>query len=492
MSDKLKRNFFFQVLLTLFNVLFPLIIMPYIFRVLGPEKMGLFSFFDSFVTFFIIGGLIGIPTYGFRELGKYKDDNCKRSKLVSELITIGIFSNILISIIYYLVIFYLYYSDPLKFSISAILGLRLLINIFVVDWVYQGIEEFKFISIRVIFLRLINCIFIFALVKNSNNVIEYAAITVFYFFTEAIISFFSLKKFKINIKINDLEIWRHVKPLCYVLVMSNSYFLFRSFDKLALGFGDFTSEVAFYRTGEGVINIIYQLLITIAFVSVPHLVRLAKTDFKEFNKYLTKLYSFLLYLAVPACFGLFILSEEVVLIYAGEQYLSAALSLKIFSVYMLFLVIQGFFSSQVLFILNKEKVIIKFFFITGFINVFLKVVFNKYLNSDNVILMTLIMQIILTYLIYYYAKTKLSINVKIINNQILFYIIIASSFYIIKLLVFNLLPIIYLNTIVTIILCGFYYFTLLHIFNDNNSIYVVKVARDTLNKYNILPNKIIK
>ena len=53
-NPDVKRNFVYNGILTLSNYIFPLIVYPYVSRVLGVSNIGICNFVDSIVHWFIL------------------------------------------------------------------------------------------------------------------------------------------------------------------------------------------------------------------------------------------------------------------------------------------------------------------------------------------------------------------------------------------------------------------------------------------------------
>ena len=78
----IKLNFVLNNIRLLLNLLVPLIIFPYISRILGPEGLGKVEFANSIISYFVLFTALGIPTYGIREIARRRDDPVERSKVV--------------------------------------------------------------------------------------------------------------------------------------------------------------------------------------------------------------------------------------------------------------------------------------------------------------------------------------------------------------------------------------------------------------------------
>ncbi|WP_034523139.1 oligosaccharide flippase family protein [Bacteroides uniformis] len=97
--NSIKKNFFFSTFLTISNYVFPLITYPYVSRVLQVERIGLCNFVDSIINYFILFSMLGISTYGIREIAKNKSDKTKLNQTFYDLISINILMSILLCFI---------------------------------------------------------------------------------------------------------------------------------------------------------------------------------------------------------------------------------------------------------------------------------------------------------------------------------------------------------------------------------------------------------
>ena len=104
MAQSIKRNFLYNILLNVSSVIFPLITAPYVSRVLEPDGVGLVNFANTYAGYFALVAVLGIPTYGVREVSKVRDDKEALSKLISELMSITAIMTVGVSLVYLLTI----------------------------------------------------------------------------------------------------------------------------------------------------------------------------------------------------------------------------------------------------------------------------------------------------------------------------------------------------------------------------------------------------
>ena len=84
-TKSIKYNFILNNIRQVLNFLVPIVVFPYISRILGPESLGKVEFANSITSYFVLFTALGIPTYGVREIARVRDDEKLRSKTVAEL-----------------------------------------------------------------------------------------------------------------------------------------------------------------------------------------------------------------------------------------------------------------------------------------------------------------------------------------------------------------------------------------------------------------------
>ena len=88
------KNYMFNALFQVFLIIVPLIVTPYISRVLSPEGIGQFSFSNSIITYFSIFAALGFNLYGQREISKHQGNKQAQTKIFWEIVIVRIFTTI--------------------------------------------------------------------------------------------------------------------------------------------------------------------------------------------------------------------------------------------------------------------------------------------------------------------------------------------------------------------------------------------------------------
>ena len=173
----LKKNFIYNLLLVFSQLAFPIIILPYISRILGPINIGKFNLVDNFAQYFIMFSALGISIYGIREISNAKNmSKIELDKKFSELFSIHSILTIFLFFVYLILVFN--YPVITKNKYYYLLGsVQFLLGVFSLEWFFQGIENFKFIALRTFFIKLVSIILILFFVKKEQDSFLYYIIS---------------------------------------------------------------------------------------------------------------------------------------------------------------------------------------------------------------------------------------------------------------------------------------------------------------------------
>ena len=148
MAEKsLSKNSIYYLIYNVLNVLFPLVTGIYVARILLPTFIGEVGYAQNISTYFVILAFLGIPTYGLREIAKNRKDKESIKKIHSELLIINAISTT-VFLFCYLVLIFSVSSFREHIELYLISGISIILNYLNNTWLFEGLEEFKYISIR--------------------------------------------------------------------------------------------------------------------------------------------------------------------------------------------------------------------------------------------------------------------------------------------------------------------------------------------------------
>jgi O-antigen/teichoic acid export membrane protein len=389
-KKSLGLNAFFNSLRSILNLLFPLITFPYVSRVLSVNGMGIYNFSNIYVNYFLLIAGLGVATYAVREGAKYRDNKDKISEFSSQVFTINIYSTI---IAYVLLLGSLLIFKNLHNYVSCILifGLQIIFTTIGTEWIYTIYEDYSYITIRSILFKILSIVLLFVLIKKPEDYLWYAAITVFASVGSNILNYIHAKKF-CDIKLVKDPNWKyHLKPILIIFASSVAVTLYVSSDTTILGLLKNDYAVGIYSISVKIYQMAGGLLSAMLMVTIPRLAMLfGKKRFKEFNNVLSEVLEILSMLVLPLSIGLIMLSEDIILIIAGNKYLPSVNSLRIISWGIIFSNFAMIFSDCVLIPAKREAKVLKNTVITGIINIVLNFILIPFMSYDGTSLSTVV------------------------------------------------------------------------------------------------------
>lgn len=434
MKKSILKNAMFKFILNLFNLVVPILIGPYILRVVGADVNGTIKYSQTIFAYFFIFAGFGVYQYGLREISKVRDDKEKLSSVFTSLFVFTVATNVITTGIYLIYIMSNFMNNSELYGALIILTFNLLSNVFYTEWVNEAMENYGFITIKTIIIKVAYIIGLLTLVKSSNNLKEYMILLILSTFLNNIVSFIYVKR-KINFNFKNINIIRHIKPMFLVVILSNANILYTQLDRTMIGSMGTPQDmlnVSYYATAQDISNMINALLLTLIYVTIPRLTNYSAKEEKkgEYLSLLNKISKMYLMVLFPAAIGMFMLSREIILLYGGQEYIMATSMLQVFSIYIITLGYESILSNQVMYIQGKERVQVGVVFIGGatnlILNILLMITGNFTVTTS--IVTTMVANIIVIAIEYIYIRTKLKIPIKIFAMDKTKYLIYSLVF----------------------------------------------------------------
>ena len=219
--------------------------------------------------------------------------------------------------------------------------------------------------------------------------------------------------------------------------------------------------VTTYQTSQYISSLVYGLLIPIIAVAIPRLSSLFSSNQKEeaFKLHTDVMNSYFMF-SIPALVGLALLSTEVINIYGGSGYLDCIVPLAIYSIAQLISSLNYILGDALLYILGQERKLVIINSIGGILNVVLNFLLLTLgiFSVESSILSLLISYLCVGIIDYTYIRKKVGYKIKLINVNIVTYLIFSICFIPVVLLIKKLQFGMILGTIISVIACGSIYF----------------------------------
>lgn len=351
--NKVIKNYFYNASYQVMLVLLPIVVTPYVSRVLGATGVGAYNYSNSITQFFLIIGSIGLNLYGQREIAYYQQDYEKRSKTFNELLLLRI-----IALSISMVVFYFSFVLNSKYSnIFIIQLLDIIAYMFDVSWLFQGMEEFGKIVFRNFVIRIICVIMIFTLVKLPSDLPLY----VLCYSGTLLLGNFSLwlylPKYVKRLKIKELNLKKHIKPTLTIFLPQIASTIYSLLDKTMIEIiTGSTEEVAYYSQSQMIVKTIMEVINSLGTTLMPRIAYLYKKGKKvEIEKYMYASVKFVLVFACAFSFGIIGISYNFVPWFFGDGFIKVVPNLIIISPIIIIVGVTNILGTQYLVAIGRQR-----------------------------------------------------------------------------------------------------------------------------------------
>lgn len=476
-----QKNIFFNVLLAVSQVLFPLITFPYLARVLGPDNIGKLNFSESIAKYFILLAALGIPIYGVREIAKKINEKKALTLLFSEIFLINLITTAFLSIIFLFAVELVpVLKEEKQLFYWAIL--YFIFQLFYFEWFFIGVKEFKYIAIRSFFIRFLFILFVFLLIKEKADYTYYMVMQVVLSIIISIINFRQLSKLLELKQINysDINLKKHLKPLLILFLTIFSISIYFSLDTILLGFLANNESVGYYSSALKLTKLIIAVLGSITVAVFPQMIDVYHNGgADQFKLLVKKCYDLIVGLSIPLIILLAGLSSEIVQLFLGPSFERATLPLIITAPLILIVSLSSIFGFQVLSALSKDKAILISTIMGMCVSIFLSFLLIPSSKENGAAITILFTELTVSLSFIYFASKYFSLEGYF---NILFIKIVESLPYLILILVCKYLSGYYLYTIISTCICSLIWFISYHFYLNTSNIYNEQATK-LINKY---------
>ena len=422
--SRIIKNYIYSTSYQLLALIVPLVTAPYLSRVLGAEKLGVYGYVSSMTSIFATVGLLGLYSYGNRETAYIRDDKENLSKTFWEIMMTRFFLLVITSIIFILLASRSNYS-----SYFSIYYFWLVASFIDISWVFVGLENMKPAVIKNSFSKLATVIGIFVFIKDEADLWIYFVLIASFTLIANVSVYPMLRPHVIRPKINHLNISKfkkHLKESMHLFLPQVATVIYLQIDKVMIeNLTGLTRDVGFYLQAEKIINIPLALITGLSTVMMPRIANeFKKGNTSSINRYLMQAAEFTAMIAIPMSIGIAIISPSFVPWFLGNEFSPTVSAIVILSPLIIINALGGISGQQYLTATNQVNLLLRTHVLGALINVALNWILIPKLSFLGAAYASVISLFILVLLQYYYMYKQISIT--ILLNSLLKYLFLSS------------------------------------------------------------------
>lgn len=324
------------------------------------DGIGQVQFFGAIINYISLCTALGIPLYAVREIARVRDNKALCSKITVEILIL----HSLLTLIGYIVVLILVCSVSkiqVDIPLFLLLSTSLIFSTIGVSWFYRAVEDFRYVTYRAIFIRILSLIALFVFVKDKSDLYYYASISVAAEVGNGLFNFFRLRKYvnRRAFSLKELQIFRHLKPSLKIFALNLIISIYVNLDSVMLGFLSDEVAVGYYAAATKITKSALGVVQSLGAVLLPRFSNLVSTNqMAEFERLTSDAISFVVAISLPITVGLIFFAAPFIHLFCGIDFEPSVLTLQIMAPIIIFIGISGILGMQVLYSLGKEKYVL--------------------------------------------------------------------------------------------------------------------------------------
>ena len=421
LQPSIKKNFAYKSVLTLSTYLINFITFPYVARVLGVERIGLVNFVDNTVNYFLLFATMGVGLLGVREIAAVKEDKKRRDQVYSSMLALNLLFTLVSLGIYLLCISTipkLCQYDELFYIGTA----KILFTVFLVEWFFTGVENFRYITLRSILIKVLYIISVFLFVRDTSDYRLYFILTVGVVVLNALINQLYIRKF-VRVRWNNIQLFKYLKQNVTLGIYTLMTSMYLTFNVMYLGLVSNNTEVGYYTTAFKLYSVILGFFTAFTNVMLPRMSSLLANGEKDrFQELVNRSFSVMATCCIPLILCSMIMAPQIVYILSGPGYEGAILPMRIIMPAAFAVGVAQVLAIQVLMPMKKDKVLLIASIIGAVVSLLINLLVVPSVKSvgSAVVLLCSEMGVTGMYVWYVLSQELILIPIKAIGKNVLF------------------------------------------------------------------------
>ena len=409
MKHSIFKNISFNFFAEIITYLFSFLTLLYVTRVLQPEAFGRTSFASSFAGYFVMLANLGMPIYAMRSCAEKRDSRKELSSTFNELWSINVVLSAASTGVFLVTVLLVPKLRGNGFLL-AVYGSAVLFQMIGCEWLFKGLEKFRFLAVSSFVCKAISFLCILLFVHSEQQVWLYAVFSVLTAHGSSIVCFAMLPHYvdiSFRIRINR----KHFKPLLVFFMMSCAVSVYSSLDLTMLGFMKTELETGLYSIaakGKGVLTMTGGLVWSSI---LPLATQLWKEgDRIRFESLAAKALVIVSGIQTVVAVICIIFAKELILFAGGEAYLGAVPAFRILLLSLLPIGASNILGGQVLIPAGKERRLLTAEIAGAVFNFFANLILIPYLSILGAALTTVISELIVWLFCVYFIRKDMNMD----------------------------------------------------------------------------------
>jgi len=338
------KNLSYMLFSSFITKIASLITVIYTANIFGPEIFGKINFATSFLTYFSVIADFGISILSTRDISQNKN---KYQEIIDKTLSFKFIFSLIAFFLLFLITLILNKDITTK-KLILLFGLTLFSSAtFSFGWVFQGIEQMKYLGYSLIIQSISSIILIFIFVKSISNVFYIPIILLISQFSAVIIQFSYILKIFNDYKFHfDLSEFReNLKRTSPVVISHMMLIISQSTPIIIIGLKLSDSAVGFFSSSQKIGFLLWEIICNYLAVIFPIIARYYREDISKMSKIVNYSIKFLFIILMPICVFIAVFSYSIVEFIYGSKFIESYWTLKILIFLPVFMFLDSLFTN---------------------------------------------------------------------------------------------------------------------------------------------------
>ena len=403
--SSIKANFAYKSLLTISTYIMGFITFPYVSRIFGAEKLGLVSFVDNTISYFLLFATMGISNIGVREIASVRNDQEKLNRTFSNLLGVNLLFTLATLAVY---LSFVNFVPHMKQNVDMFyVGVaKILFSSLLLEWLFSGMENFRYITTRSVFIKVLYVIAVFVFIRRPDQYKLYFYFSIIVVVLNGIINFIYSRKY-IRINFRELFNFKYFKSNIKLGIYNIMTSMYLTFNVMYLGLVCDNTQVGYYSAAFKMYSVILGLFTAFTSIMLPRMSSiLAEGDRSHFCAMINKSYKGVSTLSIPLVLCSVIMAPQIIRVICGSGYEAAVLPMRIIMPAILFVGIAQILAIQALMPMRKDNVLLSASIVGAIISVVVNILFVDSLGAVGSAMVLICAEGIVTMIYMFYTARK--------------------------------------------------------------------------------------
>lgn len=402
---KVIKNYLYNAGYQLLILITPLITVPYVARVLGVHGAGVNSYTNSWVTFFLLLGQMGIALYGNREIAYHRGDEHERSQIFWEIEILQSFTIAVSFLLFIISVMIFSHQYQIYFLLQSLLIIAGGLD---VSWYFMGLEDFKKTVFRNLVIKIVSIGLIFLIVKTPEDLWKYILLLGFSQIIGNVSLWPYLRDSVLRINIKRIHPLRHFYPALLLFIPTITTQIYLVVNRMMLGRMVDMQASGQFDYADKITKLILAIVTATGLVMLPHIAnKFAKGDVKGIRESLYNSFDFVTALAVPMMFGLAGIARGFAPWFLGDAFAPTAKIMFIESPVILFIAWSNVTGTQYLMPVNRVREFTASVTVGAVTNIILNLFLIEVFGANGAALATVISEFVVTALQIFFIRNTI-------------------------------------------------------------------------------------